>query len=102
MVSLLRMAAAEQGKLNTGMRRENQHHLKTGFVFSLGSPSRTEFRVYFHIFCYSALSRAVWGGEHHQTMPIAREELLPTNYQGWAQGPFLGQKGGIARMGKAI
>lgn len=45
MVSLLRMAAAEQGKLNTGMRRENQHQLKLGFVFSLGSLSRREFRV---------------------------------------------------------
>lgn len=48
MVSLLRTAAVEQDKLNTGMRRENQHQLKTSFVFSLVSPSRTEFRVYLY------------------------------------------------------
>lgn len=101
MVSLLRMAAAEQGKLNTGMRRENHHHLKTSFGFSLGVPLEQNSGSIF-ISCYSALSRAVSGGEYRQTMPTAREELFPTNFQGWAQGPFLGQRGGIAHMGKAI
>lgn len=48
MVNLLKMAAAEQGKLNTGMRWENQRHLKTSFVFSLGNLSRREFGVYLY------------------------------------------------------
>lgn len=47
-------------------------------------------------------SRAVWSGKQHQTMPTAKEELLPTNFQGLVQSPFLGQRGGIAYMGKAI
>lgn len=83
MASILRMAAAEQGKLNTGMRRDNQHHLKTTLLcFLLGiSPEQNSVCFCFLLSLYQQqsgvenIARPCPQSENTWSLPIARGGL---------------------------
>lgn len=88
MVCLLRMAAGEQGKLNTGMRQDIDITCRLSLCFLLGvRPEQNSRSLSFPAMTDTLPAKSGLGWRMSPDHAHGREGLFPTESQGWAQGP---------------